>query len=55
MKNKSLGGRKLMTQDIILLTTAIIGTVNLGLQLGILLFLIIDGIRDNIKRRKGNK
>lgn len=42
-----------MTQDIILFTTAIIGTVNLGLQLGTLLFLIIDGICDKIKSRRG--
>lgn len=42
-----------MTQDIILLTTAIIGTVNLGLQLGILLFLIIDGIHEKIKSKRG--
>lgn len=44
-----------MTQDIILLSTAIIGATTVGIQLGILLFLIIDGIRDKIKRRKGNK
>ena len=42
-----------MTQDIILLTTAIIGATTVGLQLGTLLFLIIDGIRDKIKSRKG--
>lgn len=42
-----------MTQDIILLTTAIIGATTVGLQLGILLFLIIDGIRDKIKNKRG--
>lgn len=42
-----------MPQDIILFTTAIIGTVTVGLQLGILLFLIIDGIHEKIKKRKG--
>ena len=44
-----------MTETIILFTTAIIGATTVGLQLGTLLFLIIDGIRDKIKRRKGNK
>ena len=44
-----------MPQDVILLSTAIIGTITVGLQLGTILFLIIDGIRDKIKRRKGNK
>ena len=42
-----------MTQDIILLSTAIIGITTVGLQLGTILFLIIDAIREKIKRRKG--
>ena len=42
-----------MTQDIILLSTAIIGTITVGLQLGTILFLIIDGICEKIKKRKG--
>lgn len=42
-----------MTQDIILLTTAIIGATTVGLQLGILLFLIIDGIHEKIKSKRG--
>ena len=42
-----------MPQDIILLSTAFIGTITVGLQLGTILFLIIDGIRDKIKKRKG--
>ena len=42
-----------MPQDIILLSTAIIGTMTVGLQLGTILFLIIDGIHEKIKRKKG--
>ena len=42
-----------MPQDIILLSTAIIGTMTVGLQLGTILFLIIDGICEKIKKRKG--
>ena len=42
-----------MTQDIILLSTAIIGITTVGLQLGTILFLIIDAIHDKIKSRKG--
>lgn len=42
-----------MTQDIILLTTAIIGATTVGLQLGTLLFLIIDAIHDKIKSKRG--
>lgn len=42
-----------MPQDIILFTTAIIGATTVGLQLGTLLFLIIDGIHEKIKRRRG--
>lgn len=44
-----------MTETIILFTTAIIGATTVGLQLGTLLFLIIDGIGSKIKKRKGNK
>ena len=44
-----------MTKEIILFTTAIIGATTVGMQLGTILFLIIDGIHDKIKRRKGNK
>ena len=40
-------------ETIILLSTAIIGTITVGLQLGTILFLIIDAIHDKIKRRKG--
>lgn len=42
-----------MTQDIILFTTAIIGATTVGLQLGTLLFLIIDGIHEKIKNKRG--
>ena len=42
-----------MPQDLILLSTAFIGTITVGLQLGTILFLIIDGICEKIKRRKG--
>ena len=42
-----------MPEDIILLSTAIIGTTTVGLQLGTILFLIIDGICEKIKKRKG--
>ena len=42
-----------MPQDIILLSTAIVGATTIGLPLGIILFLIIDGIHEKIKRRKG--
>ena len=42
-----------MPQDIILLSTAMIGTTTVGLKLGTILFLIIDGIHDKINRRKG--
>ena len=42
-----------MPQDIILLSTAIIGTITVGLQLGTILFLIIDGIHEKIKSKKG--
>ena len=42
-----------MPQDIILLSTAIIGINTVGLQLGTILFLIIDGICEKIKKRKG--
>ena len=44
---------KNMPQDIILLSTAIIGTTTVGLQLGTILFLIIDAIHDKIKKRRG--
>ena len=40
-------------ETIILLSTGIIGTITVGLQLGTLLFLIIDGICEKIKKRKG--
>ena len=40
-------------ETIILLSTAIIGIITVGLQLGTILFLIIDAIHDKIKRRKG--
>ena len=40
-------------ETIILLSTAIIGTITVGLQLGTILFLIIDAIHDKIKSRKG--
>ena len=42
-----------MPQAIILLSTAIIGTTTDGLQLGNILFVIIDGIYEKIKKRKG--
>ena len=40
-------------ETMILLSTAIISTTTLGLQLGTILFLIIDGICEIIKKRKG--
>ena len=40
-------------ETMILLSKAIIGTNTVGLQLGTILFLIIDAIHDKIKRRKG--
>ena len=40
-------------ETMILLSTAIIGTITVGLQLGTILFLIIDGICEKIKKRKG--
>ena len=42
-----------MPQDIILLSTAIIGATTVGLQLGTILFLIIDAICEKNKRKKG--
>lgn len=44
-----------MPYEIMILSAAIICTITVGQALGIALFLIIDGIRDKIKRRKGNK
>ena len=40
-------------ETIILLSKAIIGTMTVGLQLGTILFLIIDAIHEKIKKRKG--
>ena len=40
-------------ETMILLSTGIIGTITVGLQLGTILFLIIDEICEKIKRRKG--
>ena len=40
-------------ETMILLSTGIIGTITVGLQLGTILFLIIDGICEKIKKRKG--
>ena len=42
-----------MPYEIMLLYTAIVGATTIGLPLGIILFLIIDGIHEKIKRRKG--
>lgn len=42
-----------MPETIILFTTAIIGAITVGLQLGTLLFLIIDGIHEKIKSKRG--
>ena len=40
-------------ETIILLSTGIISTTTVGLQLGTILFLIIDAIHEKIKRKKG--
>ena len=45
--------KKLMSYEIMLLCTVIVGATTIGLPLGIILFLIIDEIHDKIKRRKG--
>ena len=40
-------------ETMILLSTAIISATTVGLQLGTILFLIIDAIHEKIKRKKG--